>query len=290
MKEVVAKSETLISFNQEMIDNLKFYLCDFKYDIIPQSIACEELNFDSLNENKELIFKKFNISLDKKIILFPSGMRKVKDPLFVLDEICEFLSVNEKYVCILIGSIYEESLYSEIIEKTKNIENFIISTSLEHKDFIILLKESLIVINSSICEGMSNVILEALKLGVPVIARKNQGNLKLITDNFNGFIFENKLEFSNKFKLLLDNDDSYNNEIRQQFIENGKKLINENFSFENEISNYGRVLRNLFSKYFFRYNNYELFFSKDTHPFSVENNQIFEVKLAFFLKFLECEN
>lgn len=272
------KSEISISFNQEMISNLKNYIEEFNFNIIPQSVLCLETK--NRTNSKESIFEKFNLSTDKKIILFPSGMRKVKDPLFVLNEICEFLSLNENYVCILLGSIYDESLYEEIKEKTKNTPNFIISTSLERKDFIILLKESSLVINSSICEGMSNVIMESLSMGIPVLARINEGNSKLIKDNHDGYLFENKEEFSFKLRMLLS-EDIENKRITNNFIENGKQMIKDNFSYENEISNYNRVLNEIFSKYYFTYDKFNMFFSKDTHPFSEENNKIFEVKENF---------
>lgn len=268
------KSEICISFNEEMISNLTNYIEAFNYAIIPQSVLCEETNF--LVDNKREILKNLGISSEKKIILFPSGMRTVKDPLFVLNEICEFLCMNDDFVCILLGSIYDENLYEEIKAKTHDVSNFKISTSLERKDFIRLLKESSLVINSSICEGMSNVIMESLSLGVPVLARKNQGNAKLIKDNFNGYLFEDKEEFSIKLNILLG-EEQENHRIRNLFIENGKNTILDNFSYENELSNYDRILNDILNRFIYKYQGFDLFFSKDTHPFSQENNVIFEV-------------
>ncbi len=281
MKEVINKSETLISFNEEMIDSIKSYINEFDYQIIPQSVVREEIikSTEDYNKKKNLILLNLNIPHHKKILLFPAGIRKIKDPLFIMDEICEFLSKNIDYVCVLIGSLYEESnfLYNQIQEKIKHTNNFIISSSLDHKDFIILLKESHLVLNSSISEGMSNVILEAMNMGIPVLARKNQGNCKLIKNDINGFIFEDKEEFSLKLKILT-NDDSNKIDIREKFILNGKNIIKDNFSYENELLNYERLVNEIMRKYYFKYDDYNLFFSKDTHPFSVENNKIFEVK------------
>jgi hypothetical protein len=124
---------------------------------------------------------------------------------------------------------------------------------------------------------MSNVILEAMNMGIPVLARKNQGNCKLIKNDINGFIFEDKEEFSLKLKILT-NDDSNKIDIREKFILNGKNIIKDNFSYENELLNYERLVNEIMRKYYFKYDDYNLFFSKDTHPFSVENNKIFEVK------------
>jgi glycosyltransferase involved in cell wall biosynthesis len=297
MQKVIEKSEGLISFNEEMIINFKeFITYNFPYKIIPQSVLFKinnnnynkENNNNSI-ENKEeelnLIYERLEIEKDKKIILFPAGMRKIKDPLFIIKEIINFLQrKNSEYICVLIGSIYDRNLYEEILNLTKNIKNFKIATSIEHKDFMLLLSNSKILLNSSINEGMSNVILESMSIGIPILARKNEGNCKLIKNNFNGFLFETPAEFLEKLEILLncknnnniDNDND--NLIVKRFIENGKILIKEKFSFEVEKESYRVLIREIFSKYYFDYEDFNFFFSKNTHPFSNENNSIFDVK------------
>jgi glycosyltransferase involved in cell wall biosynthesis len=295
MQKVIEKSEGLISFNEEMLTKfIESNINKFPYKIIPQSVICHSDNDNNDNnnnndttitlENKEeklnLIYERLEITKDQKIILFPSGMRKIKDPLFIINQIINFLQKkNSEYICILIGSIYDKNLHDEILNLTKNIKNFKIATSIDHKDFMLLLKNSKILLNSSINEGMSNVILESLSNGIPVLARKNEGNCKLITDDYNGFLFETPEEFSEKLEIMLnDNFNSNNNLIAERFIENGKILIKEKFSYEVEKESYKVLLSEIFSKYYFDYENFNFFFSKNTHPFSSENNEIFDVR------------
>ncbi|KAJ8312655.1 hypothetical protein KUTeg_010028 [Tegillarca granosa] len=52
------------------------------------------------------------------------------------------------------------------------------------------IKESFAVVNTSESEGMAAVILEAMQMGVPVLARDNYGNKSLIQDGVTGFIFD----------------------------------------------------------------------------------------------------
>jgi glycosyltransferase involved in cell wall biosynthesis len=52
------------------------------------------------------------------------------------------------------------------------------------------LQSATFLIHASSYEGMSNVILEALASGLPVIASKIPGNDELIEDGKNGFLFE----------------------------------------------------------------------------------------------------
>lgn len=311
MKVIIQRSEGLISFNENMIKNFQEHLnINFPFKIIPQSVNFNQNNLTKSNktqnsqldlldktiqekEELDLIFSHLNIEKGKKIILFPAGMRKIKDPLFITNQLIKFLEKNKEFICLLIGSIYDQKLFEEISSLTKNTNNFLIATSLEHKDFIVLLKNSSICLNSSINEGMSNVILEALSLGIPVLARKNEGNSKLIKNDFNGFLFEHPEEFLEKMEKMLEQDFDKNedakektkgNSLVRKFIENGKNLIKEKFSYEAERDCYKEFLVEVNRKYFFDYEMFNFFFSKNTHPFSFENNEIFDVReIIYFL-------
>lgn len=55
---------------------------------------------------------------------------------------------------------------------------------------------------------MSCSILEALGHGVPVIARKNEGNMTLIENGVNGFLYESGEDFLLTFQKLSTNYES----------------------------------------------------------------------------------
>jgi glycosyltransferase involved in cell wall biosynthesis len=44
-------------------------------------------------------------------------------------------------------------------------------------------------LNSSLSEGQSGAIMEAMAMGVPVIVRENEGNGSLVTHGINGIMF-----------------------------------------------------------------------------------------------------
>lgn len=281
MKSVVNKSECLVSFNEDMIEKFRQKMDISNYKIIPQSVS--SFVKGNSNQTNNFIYEKFNIPKNSKIILFPSGIRNIKDPLFVLDEIIAFLIQYKSIYCILIGSIYDMNLYNKIVDKTKNISNFIVSNSMERNDFFILLKESFLLINTSINEGMSNVILEAFYFGVPVLARKNEGNCKLIIDNKNGLIFDSKQSFIEKLLSIIDEDNNLSKDLREKIIREGKTYLKDHFSFDNEVKAYKDLIENTLNKFYFKLNNFSLFFSKNTHPFSQENNELFNVNIIFLI-------
>ena len=191
----------------------------------------------------------------------------------------EILQENIDHIFIILGANLDQKLFDELQNhiKSSNMEKrIIINDILGHNDFISLLKEVDLVVNSSISEGMSNAIMEAMSIGVPVLARENEGNLKLIKHNHNGLIFSNKKEFKEMF-YKIHNDTI----LRENIIFNSIKEINDKFSFDSEVKNYNGLLHEFREKYYFRLfeNNIKLnlIFSRNVHPFSEENNNIFNV-------------
>ena len=91
-------------------------------------------------------------------------------------------------------------------------------------------------------EGISQSILEAMSLGVPVIATNASGNPEIIQDNINGYLFEdNDIEsLGNKIKALVRNQ-----ELRNKFSAAAKKTLNEKFSLPKTVNNYARLFDNL---------------------------------------------
>jgi glycosyltransferase involved in cell wall biosynthesis len=67
----------------------------------------------------------------------------------------------------------------------------------------ILFSESDGLVNSSISEGLSNVILESMFLEVPVFARMNEGNSSVVLQNETGKLFETPEEFLEGAKELI---------------------------------------------------------------------------------------
>jgi len=88
---------------------------------------------------------------------------------------------------------------------------------------------------ASTMEGLSQALLEAMALEVPVIATHAAGNPELVHDGENGFTFKDLDidDLANKITILHEDQ-----EKRRKFISNGKKTAFEQFSMENTINHY----------------------------------------------------
>jgi glycosyltransferase involved in cell wall biosynthesis len=97
----------------------------------------------------------------------------------------------------------------------------------------------------SISEGLSQALLEAMAIGIPVIATAASGNLDLVRDGENGLLYqnENSQELADKIKLLIQDQG-----LRKRLTEAGKKTALEDFSLEKTVSRYESFFTELIEK------------------------------------------
>jgi len=97
-------------------------------------------------------------------------------------------------------------------------------------------------LNTSLHEGMSGAVLEAMAAGLPVIASNVTGNRALVRDNENGLLFapgETAELTGAAVRLALDRS------LRSMLGSAGKKIAAACHSPEQEIENYQRLYRSL---------------------------------------------
>jgi len=102
-----------------------------------------------------------------------------------------------------------------------------------------LLHNSDIFLSTSLFEGLSNSIMEAMSAGLPVVATDVGDNRYLVKDGVNGFLVpcRDYSQLADKLELILESED-----LRKEFGENGRKLIEKNFSEDKLIDNYIELL------------------------------------------------
>lgn len=90
----------------------------------------------------------------------------------------------------------------------------------------------------SLSEGMSNVILEAMACGLPVVATSVGGNGDLIRDRYNGILVAPKdsMRLSDALLELLENES-----VAQRLGEKARKTVEENYSMDHMVDKYVKL-------------------------------------------------
>ena len=197
---------------------------DYKYNVLDPN-------------KKEELRKKYEFT-EKDVILGSVSRRKEQH------QIIEALGLlPENYKLVLIGIHDNEFLnYREIIEKL-NLNNRVISLGmLAGEDTLNHYQIFDINILASVMEGLSQSLLEAMYLGVPVIATRAAGNISLIKDRENGLFFENGdiQGLVKAVKEVMENE-----KLRKKLIENGQRTAKYDFSITKVIENYEEVFQNI---------------------------------------------
>ncbi len=97
----------------------------------------------------------------------------------------------------------------------------------------------------STMEGLSQSLLEAMALGVPVLATRAAGNPDLITDGENGLLFDDgdTLTLAHQLQRLLEDET-----LRTQLIAAGKRTALEDFHLDRTLDAYEKYFQELIGR------------------------------------------
>lgn len=97
--------------------------------------------------------------------------------------------------------------------------------------------------NGSLYEGQSNTILEAMAVGIPVLASDIPGNRDLVESGRTGVLYPlGDVETLSRQTLALLQDESR----RRELGENAKQRIHEDFSLAKMVASYSQLYRDLY--------------------------------------------
>jgi len=98
-----------------------------------------------------------------------------------------------------------------------------------------LLSVSSILVSTSFDEGLSNVMLEAMSSGIPIISTRSMGVAELINDGIDGFLVEQEdaVQLAEKIMMLY-----HDKSLLQTMGKNAKNLINQRYSIKKMVEGY----------------------------------------------------
>ena len=133
----------------------------------------------------------------------------------------------------IVGDGPDESLLRNMAKDLGIMEN--VAFKGRQEDIVSELMRTDIFVLPSLSEGMSNVLLEAMACGLPVVATSVGGNGDLITDGLNGILVPPKDSESLAIALvdLINNEDS-----TRRLGEEARKTVEINYSINRIVDAY----------------------------------------------------
>lgn len=194
------------------------------------------LIYKSEDKIDQVIYSGFDFSKIKKIVdykktdtlklLSVGRPHWIKGYDYMIKACLKLKENNISFQYTIIGAdINEELLY---IIKMYGLENEITLTpSIPHENVFRIMSESSLLVLPSIAEGIANVVIEAMAIGLPVLSTKCGGVIELITEKESGFLAEIRNETELFLKIKAFNEMSVD-EINTIRIAARKKVEDQN--------------------------------------------------------------
>lgn len=167
------------------------------------------------------------------IILLPAGLRPVKDVLHVLPALEEVVELYPRLRFTILGANLDSVVYEQVLEAARTRPWLHYAGVVPFEVMTHWYEEANIVINTSISEGQSLAVMEALAIGRPVIARKNAANEEIIIHNKTGWIYDTMEQFKEAL-LTIMNDPFYTGQV----VNAAQNWVRSHCSPEKEASEY----------------------------------------------------
>jgi len=229
IEQIIPKARGLVCFSSEWktyAENVYRDLLTCPITVIPQSVLLSP----SISISEQLPYSQ-------KTIIWAGVIRPVKDPIFAI-RIMSCLTDHDLKL-IIIGDEADRSLTDTIHSLCSHLNVTLIGNqSTEHVHA--LMRTAFAYLNTSVNEGMCLAILEAMALGLPVIARRNTGNISIIKDGQTGLLYETP-EQAAECLLTLEKDI----QLRKILIKQAADRIIKIHNPEKEIAAYRNLILTL---------------------------------------------
>uniref|UniRef100_A0A3Q4GNL1 Glycosyltransferase 1 domain containing 1 n=1 Tax=Neolamprologus brichardi TaxID=32507 RepID=A0A3Q4GNL1_NEOBR len=173
-----------------------------------------------------------------RVFLLVCGLRRVKDPLYLVEVFSKWHCENLLNVLVIIGpKVSKQTEFCHCFYRTAGV---FLAQERCQQELHAAMKRCFAVVNSSVSEGMSAAILEAIDLGVPVLARNIPGNAAVVQHEVTGLLYSSPQEFVHQSQRLLSD-----HELRERVVRNGKLYVEERHGVNQERETYQRLVDTL---------------------------------------------
>ncbi len=173
-------------------------------------------------------------------LLFVGRFQQQKNLFFLLDEIKRFVKSFD--ICLQLHMVGDGPQKKDLIRfsQQKGLNNNVIWHNWVNRQRLSDIYERAdCLLNLSFYEGMSNVVLEAMAHGLPVIASKVPGNTEVVEDKVTGFLVD--INSSCQFQSVLKKI-ALEPGLSKKMGENGRKRVEKFFGWEQAASKYENLL------------------------------------------------
>lgn len=233
-KMIYSKFDHCIVVGPDDANNLKKFLPNLKISVVTNGVDAEYYKYNLSGSNENNIIFTGNMSY----------LPNVDAALYFYNKIFPLISAEIKDVRLyLVGA----SPTQEILNLSKDKKVIITGAVDDLRTFIY--KSAVYVCPLQLGTGIKNKILEAMAMGIPIVATRASIPGIDITDGKNIIVEDIPHNFARKVIDLM-----LNKEKRSMLAENGRKLVETQYSWEAKAKAVEKILKETKEKYYSRSN------------------------------------
>nr|XP_035964495.1 glycosyltransferase 1 domain-containing protein 1 isoform X2 [Halichoerus grypus] len=241
MGKVLEEARFAVAFTESMKEAAQTQWPHARGKIYVQSQGVVTVPNAAFNWNTFLHCPGINQNADNlHIFLLVCGLRQVKDPLYLVDAFSEWHQEEPNVYMVIVGPEVDPVFTREVKAKVKRTAGVRLLGEMPQEDLHAALKNCFAVVNSSVSEGMSAAILEAMDLEVPVLARNIPGNAAVVKHEVTGLLFSDPQEFVQLAKRLVRDP-----ALEKEIVANGREYVRRYHSWQAERDTYQSLVRTL---------------------------------------------
>jgi L-malate glycosyltransferase len=209
--------------------------CREKFCVIPQGVAVR-----ADKAERSTVRMRYGLARQHIVFFMAAGIRPIKNIPLAIEAFSRMQQSVPEARLLLAGPPLDSAETERVRAIAEKVACFTYLGEVQPLAVRELLGASDVFLNTSLHEGMSGAILEAMAEGLPVIASDTPGNRALVTENVNGLLFS-----SNDLAALCDalRKLAKNRSLREQLGKEGLGFASARFSAERELDLYEQVYR-----------------------------------------------
>lgn len=200
-------TDTLITINKEDYEfaKKKFKKCRSVEYVPGVGIDEDKFNFTMTKSEKLELRKSLGLKENDFVLIYPARLDKNKNQGMLIESMAELIK-KHKDIHLLLPGEDELNGYYQKMAKEKNVDKNVHFLGYRN-DIPRLLKISNVAVSTSKREGLPINIIEAMYVGLPVVATNCRGNRDLIKDGKNGYLIDlnDSNNLTKKIKEIYDN-------------------------------------------------------------------------------------
>lgn len=151
----------------------------------------------------------FDPGIESFLFFHPGGIRPVKNNLFAVESVS---SLRSEAHLLVAGPVLDEKYGAEFQERVTSFPRVHHRERIPHEAMGSAYARADVVLNTSLSEGISNALIEAMVSGRPILAADIPGNRDMIESGKTGILYHSAEDFQVQAKRL-EEEDSLRNDL-----------------------------------------------------------------------------